>query len=160
MGVFTGINISASALTAQKLRLDLIANNIANLHTTNTGKTTPAGNPEPYRREVPVFAPRPPEKDFVSVFKDARRCLGSEGVQVTKVIEDQSPFRLEFDPDSPDAAKAAEPGVPVGYVRYPNVDIVQEMIDMISASRSYEANITALNASKAMAAKALEIGKG
>ncbi len=160
MGLFSGMNISASALTAQRLRLDLIANNIANINTTNTGQTTSGGNPMPYRREVAIFSSCPPQKDFATMFKDARSQLKSEGVQITKVIEDNAPFRLEYDPDNPNAAKVAEPGIPVGYVRYPNVNIVEEMIDMISASRSYEANVTALNASKAMASKALEIGKG
>ncbi|RNC29568.1 MAG: Flagellar basal-body rod protein FlgC [Candidatus Dichloromethanomonas elyunquensis] len=160
MGFFTGMNISASALSAQKLRLDLISNNIANINTTNTGRTTPEGNPIPYQREVAVFSSRPPQKKFASMFQDARQNLNSEGVQVTKVIEDEASFRLEYDPNSPEAAKVAEPGIPVGYVRYPNVNLVQEMVDMISASRSYEANVTALNASKAMASKALEIGKG
>lgn len=159
MGLFTGINISTSALTAQRLRLDLIANNIANLNTTNTGQTTPAGNPVPYSRQMAVLTTRSPE-DFTKVFKDARLSLKSQGVQVQKVAESEKPFRLEYEPDSPDAAKAEELGVPVGYVRYPNVNIVEEMIDMISASRSYEANVTALNASKSMAMKALEIGKG
>lgn len=160
MGLFTGMNISSSALTAQRLRLDLIANNIANINTVNTGQTTPGGNPVPYRREVAVFSARPSKNDFMSVFQDAKYRLKSEGVQVTKVLEDQAPFRLEYDPDNPNAAKVAEPGIPVGYVRYPNVNLVEEMIDMISASRTYEANVTALNASKAMASKALEIGKG
>ncbi|KUO65605.1 MAG: flagellar basal-body rod protein FlgC [Gracilibacter sp. BRH_c7a] len=160
MGLFTGINTSTSALTAQRLRLDLIANNIANLNTTNTGQTTPAGNPIPYSRQMAIFTTRPPEKNFVSLFKDARQTLNSEGVQVKKIVESDAPYRLEYDPNSPDAAKEEELGVPVGYVRYPNVNIVEEMMDMISASRSYEANVTALNASKAMAMKALEIGRG
>jgi flagellar basal-body rod protein FlgC len=158
--MFTAINISASALTAQKLRLDLISNNIANLNTTNTGVTTPGGNPIPYRREVAVFSARPATKSFSNLFENSRRKLKSEGVQVIRVLEDNSPFRLEYDPDSPDAATVAEPGIPVGYVRYPNVNLAREMIDMISASRSYEANVTVLNASKAMANKALEIGRG
>ncbi len=160
MGLFSGINTSTSALTAQRLRLDLIANNIANLNTTNTGQTTPAGNAIPYSRQMAIFSTRPPEKDFVSLFKDARQALNSEGVQVKKVVESNAPYRLEYDPGSPDAATEEELGVPVGYVRYPNVNIVEEMTDMISASRSYEANVTALNASKAMAMKALEIGRG
>jgi len=158
MGLFTGMNISSSALTAQKLRLDLIANNVANINSTNTGQTTPGGNPVPYSREVAIFSSRPPENSFNSLFNSTR--LSSEGVRVTKVVEDEAPFRLEYDPNSPDAVKTAEQGIPVGYVRYPNVNLVQEMTDMISSSRSYEANVTVLNASKAMAAKALEIGKG
>ena len=160
MGLFTGINISTSALTAQRLRLDLIANNIANLNTTNTGQTTPAGNPVPYSRQMAILTTRPAEKDFSTVFKGARLGLNSQGVQVKQVVESDKPYRLEYEPDSPDAAKEEELGVPVGYVRYSNVNIVEEMIDMISASRSYEANVTALNASKSMAMKALEIGKG
>jgi len=160
MGLFTGMNISASALTAQRLRLDLISNNIANMNTTNTNQTTPGGNAMPYRREVAIFSEREPKESFSSIYQDAKQKLNSEGVQVSKVIEDDSPFRLEYDPDNPDAVKVAEPGIPVGYVRYPNVNIVEEMIDMISASRSYEANVTALNARKALSSKALEIGKG
>jgi flagellar basal-body rod protein FlgC len=109
---------------------------------------------------VAIFSARQPENNFATMFHDAKKKLNSEGVHVTQVAEDNAPFRLEYDPDNPDAAKVAEPGVPVGYVRYPNVNLVEEMIDMISASRSYEANVTALNASKAMASKALEIGKG
>lgn len=160
MGLFTGMNISASALTAQRLRFDLISNNIANIYTTHTDQTTPGGNPVPYRREMAVFSTRQPQQDFASIFQDSRLRMNSEGVQVSRVLEDEAPFRLEYDPDSPLAAKVAEPGIPVGYVRYPNVNLVQEMTDMISASRSYEANVTALNATKAMASKALEIGKG
>ncbi|HHT63648.1 MAG: flagellar basal body rod protein FlgC [Bacillota bacterium] len=159
MGIFTGMNISASALTAQRLRMDVISNNIANMDTTNTGQTTPAGNPVPYRRQVTVFQSRPSSHQFSTWLGKAKQSLSSEGVQVAAIREDPSPLRLEYDPDSPDAVREAEPGVPVGYVRYPNVNIVTEIIDMISASRSYEANVTALNASKAMAAKALEIGK-
>jgi flagellar basal-body rod protein FlgC len=85
------------------------------------------------------------------------------GVQVSSihsVSDEQDPFQLEYNPTSPDAAKVAEPGLPVGYVRKPNVSIVTEMVDMISASRAYEANVTALNVSKSMVSKALEIGRG
>lgn len=159
MSIFTGMKISASALTAQRLRMDVISNNIANLDTTSTGRTTPAGNPIPYRRQVTIFRPRPSEHRFSTWLGKAERSLSSEGVQVSAILEDASPLRLEYEPNSPDAAQQAELGVPVGYVRYPNVNIVTEMIDMISASRSYEANVAALNAGKAMASKALEIGK-
>lgn len=160
MGLFTGMNISASALTAQKLRLDLISNNIANINTTNTGETTAAGNAIPYTREVAVFSTRPGETNFSDYFKKATQNMSSEGVQVTAVNQDTDAYRLEYDPDNPDAAKTGEDGIPVGYVRYPNVNLTEEMVDMISANRSYEANVTALNASKAMALKALEIGRG
>ncbi len=162
MSLFGAIDISASGLTAQRLRMDLIANNVANINTTRTGELTAAGNPIPYSRQVAAFVPRPPETPFASVLGETMgaRNLGN-GVQVGSIERDvQEPFRLEYNPSSPDAAKVAEPGLPVGYVRQPNVNIVTEMIDMISASRAYEANVTALNVSKAMASKALEIGKG
>lgn len=166
MGLFDAIDTSASGLTAQRLRLDLIANNIANINTTRTSETTEAGNPVPYRRQVAVFEPREAENSFASelgLAMGSTSKLGNSagrGVQVSAVVEDQSPFVLEYNPNSPDAAKVDEPGVPAGYVRKPNVDIVTETVDMISASRAYEANVTCLNASKAMAKKALEIGRG
>ena len=162
MSLFGAMDISASGLTAQRLRMDLVANNVANINTTRTGKLTAAGNQIPYSRQVATFVPRPPETPFGTVLGQT---LGSQnvgnGVQVSSIDNDvQAPFSLEYNPASPDAAKVAEPGLPVGYVRHSNVDITTEMVDMISASRAYEANVTALNVSKAMAAKALEIGKG
>ncbi|MHB8073714.1 flagellar basal body rod protein FlgC [Desulfosporosinus fructosivorans] len=162
MSLFGAIEISASGLTAQRLRTDLIANNIANINTTRTGELTAAGNSIPYSRQVATFVPRSPETPFASVLGGTigSRNLGN-GVQVARIDRDvQEPFRLEYNPSSPDAAKVAEPGLPVGYVRQPNVNIVTEMVDMISASRAYEANVTALNVSKQMATRALEIGKG
>lgn len=162
MSLFGAIDTSASGLTAQRLRMDLISNNIANINTTRTGAVTPAGNPVPYSREIAVFLPRPPESPFSSILG---KTLGNgnpgNGVEVASIEQDtKTPFRLEYNPNSLDAAKVAEPGLPVGYVRLPNVNIVTEMVDMVSASRAYEANVTALNVSKSMAAKALEIGKG
>jgi len=161
MGLFGAIEISASGLTAQRLRMDLTANNIANINTTRTGELTPAGNQIPYSRQVAVFVPRLPETSFSKVLGETMgvRNVGN-GVQVASIHNDVSePFRLEYNPDSPDAAKVVEEGLPVGYVRQPNVNIVTEMVDMMSASRAYEANVTALNVSKSMAAKALEIGR-
>jgi flagellar basal-body rod protein FlgC len=142
--------------------MDLIANNIANINTTHTGELTAAGNPIPYSRQVATFVPRPQKTPFASVLGES---LGGQnvgnGVQVASIDRDvQEPFHLEYNPSSPDAATVAEPGLPIGYVRQPNVNIVTEMVNMISASRAYEANVTALNVSKSMAAKALEIGKG
>lgn len=159
MGLFGAIDISASGLTAQRLRLDLIANNIANVNTSRTEQTTPGGNPIPYRRQVAVFVPRPPETSFAQTFDQVLKGGNGNGVQVQEVLEDPAPFRLEYNPESPDAAQTEEDGIPVGYVRMPNVNIVTEMVDMISASRAYEANVTALNASKSMMSKALEIGR-
>jgi flagellar basal-body rod protein FlgC len=171
MGLFGAIDISASGLTAQRLRLDLIANNIANVNTTRTAQATPGGNPIPYSRQVAVFVPRPPETSFAETLNRALQgqavnmklpamSANGNGVQVQAVLEDPAPFRMEFNPESPDAALTAEEGIPAGYVRMPNVNIVTEMVDMISASRAYEANVTALNASKSMMSKALEIGRG
>ena len=162
MSLFGAIDISASGLTAQRLRMDLVANNVANINTTRTGNLTAAGNQIPYSRQVATFIPRPPETPFASVLGETlgNQNLGN-GVQVSSIANDvQEPFTLEYNPDSPDAAKVAEPGLPVGYVRQTNVNITTEMVDMISASRAYEANVTALNVSKSMATKALEIGKG
>jgi len=164
MSLFGAIDISASGLTAQRLRTDLIANNIANINTTRTGELTPGGNQIPYSRQVATFAPRPPESSFANVLGQTlgNKTLGN-GVQVTSIkhiTDAEDPFKVEYNPTSPDASTVAEPGLPVGYVRQPNVNIVTEMIDMISASRAYEANVTALNVSKGMASKALEIGKG
>lgn len=162
MSLFGSIDTSASGLTAQRLRMDLITNNIANINTTRTGELTPAGNPIPYSRQVATFVPRPSETPFANVLGKAfREHNVGNGVQVASIDGDvQEPFRLEYNPSSPDAAKVAELGLPVGYVRQPNVNIITEMVDMISASRAYEANVTALNVSKSMASKALEIGKG
>lgn len=162
MSLFGGIDISASGLTAQRLRMDLISNNVANINTTRTGEVTAAGNPVPYSRQITVFVPRPSGPSFSSILGETSDSGNvGNGVEVASIERDtQTPFRLEYNPGSLDAAKVAEPGLPVGYVRQPNVSIVTEMVDMISASRAYEANVTALNASKSMAAKALEIGKG
>ena len=176
MSIFNSMDISASGLTAQRLRLDVISNNIANINTTRTGQLTPGGNQIPYRRQVVVFEARKPEASFAETLNQAlqgnnhalkalkngektQSPVGS-GVQVQAISGDPSEFRLEFNPESPDAVQNPEEGLPVGYVRLPNVDIVTEMVDMISASRAYEANVTALNASKSMLTKALEIGKG
>jgi len=176
MGIFGSMDISASGLTAQRLRLDVISNNIANINTTRTGQLTPAGNQIPYRRQVVLFKAREPEASFAETLNQAlqgkvisvgalaqgQKTLSAvgAGVEVQAITEDPSEFRLEYNPDSPDAVQTPEDGVPAGYVRLPNVNIVTEMVNMISASRAYEANVTALNASKAMLSKALEIGKG
>jgi len=135
--IFRAMQISASGLTAERFRLDLIANNIANVHTTRTEQGGP------FRRKSAVFA---------ESLQDARRGLGG-GVRVAQVLADRTPPRLVFEPEHPDAD--AE-----GYVAYPNINMVQEMVDMITATRAYEANVTALNASKSMFLRALEIGRG
>jgi flagellar basal-body rod protein FlgC len=121
--------------------MDVIADNIANVETTRTSQGGP------YKRKMVVFGPR---ASFENAFR--RELAYGRGVQAVKVVEDNSPFKLVYNPEHPDAEN--------GYVKMPNVDIVKEMVDMISATRSYEANITSLNAAKSMALKALEIGRG
>ncbi|MBT9173501.1 MAG: Flagellar basal-body rod protein FlgC [Syntrophomonadaceae bacterium] len=136
MQIFKAMQISSSGLTAERFRLDLIANNIANAHSTRTEQGGP------YRRRSAVFAEK----------MDAAR-RNRQGVRVVSVSEDQTPPRLVYEPGHPDADAA-------GYVAYPNVNVIQEMVDMITATRAYEANVTALNATKSMFLKALEIGRG
>jgi len=138
MGFLSSIDISGSALTAQRLRMDVISENIANAETTMTDTG------EPYRRKVCVMGERQP---FSSVLDGEM----AKGVMVSNIVEDNSDFELEYDPDNPLANEE-------GYVLKPNVDEVEEIIDMMEATRSYEANVTALNATKNMAAKALSIG--
>lgn len=143
MGLFNSVNISASGLTAERLRMDLIAENIANAEVTRTAAGTP------YRRKVPVF--RTQQTDFFDrILKGAMARSG--GVEIAGIQEDSAPFKKAFNPTHPDADSE-------GYVSLPNVEVVNEMINLISASRAYEANITAMNTTKAMAMKALEIGK-
>jgi flagellar basal-body rod protein FlgC len=151
MGMFDSFNIAASGLTAQRLRMDLISSNIANAGTTRT----PEGGP--YRRKRAIFAPENIRPDYKSPLVPQRIEAGAgQGVRVVKIEDDQSPFTLVFDPDSPDAIQT---GPQKGYVEKPNVNIVTEMTDLISASRSYEANVNMVNNAKAAYTKALEIGR-
>lgn len=147
MGFFNSFNISSSALTAERLRMDIISQNIANANTTRTEDGTP------YRRKTVVFQERADASfsQYLSEASKSRYAVGG-GVRVSKVVEDQTPFKEVYDPGHPDADEN-------GIVRMPNVEIVTEMVNMISATRAYEANVTALNASKSMAVKALEIGR-
>lgn len=148
MGLLSVFKIAGSALTAQRLRMDVTASNIANAEATST----PEGGP--YRRERVVFAPLQ-SRSFSSLLSTAtggRVAPPDEGVQVRAIVQDPSPPRLVYDPLHPDAG-------PDGYVAYPNIDLVTEMTDMLSASRAYEANVTVLNVAKNMAQRALEIGR-
>lgn len=148
---FQTLEISASGLTAERLRMDVIAGNIANANTTRTASG------EPYRRRQVVLETRGQAGGFASVLG---RLMGNapaagavgEGVRVVRLVEDAAPFRVQYDPTHPDADAG-------GYVRLPNIDTITEMVDLMAASRSYEANVTALNTAKAMAMKALEIGR-
>lgn len=149
MGLFMGIDASASGLTAERLRMDVISNNIANSNTTRTDRGGA------YHRRYVVFEPRVREpKTFEQTLMKAvglSRQTG-EGVRAVQIAEDNTQGPLVYDPGHPDAN--AE-----GYVEKPNVNIVTEMVDMITAQRAYEANSTAMSAAKAMASKALDIGK-
>ncbi len=140
MAFLKSLDISASALTAQRMRMDVISQNIANATTTRTA------NGSPYRRRIVVMSEKP--SSFETVFG---KTLGG-GVKVSSIAEDASDFEYKYDPNHPDANE-------LGYVAMPNVDEVEEIIDMMSASRSFEANVTVLNATKGMAMKALEIGR-
>lgn len=142
MRLINSLGISASGLTAERLRMDLISGNIANINTTRTAEGGP------YRRRVAVFA-----EQLEQALRRGSSIPQGKGVQVVGIMEDSSPPKLVYDPSHPDADEE-------GYVHLPNINIVNEMVDMITATRSYEANVTALNAGKSMALKALEIGRG
>lgn len=146
MGFFNSINVSASGLTAERLRMDLISENIANANVTRTASGTP------YRRKVAVFRAQESNSFEQLLTAASGRTSSGNGVEVAGIAEDQSPFKKEYNPNHPDADAD-------GYVSLPNVEVVNEMINLISASRAYEANITAVNTTKSMAMKALEIGK-
>ena len=146
MGFLSSLNISGSALTAQKLRMDIISQNISNADTTRTE----GGGP--YNRKMVVFAENKDNAAFSKVLKNQSGDSGLSGVTVTNILEDNNAIKTVYDPNHPDADAN-------GYVMLPDINMTQEMVDMMSASRSYEANITAFNAAKLMAAKTLEIGR-
>ena len=151
MSIFNAFNASASALTTQRLRMDVISSNIANANTTRA-TVNENGEYEPYRRKMVQIEPT--DKSFRTFLHKAANSTDNQatGVKVSRIVEDEEPFKLVYNPTHPDANEA-------GYVQMPNVDPLKEMVDLMSATRSYEANITALNASKSMLMKALEIGK-
>ncbi|WAH35409.1 flagellar basal body rod protein FlgC [Alicyclobacillus dauci] len=140
----SSMNISASGLNANQLWMNVISNNIANANTTRT----PQGGP--YRREIVNFAPSSQPTSFQTVLGQT---IGSQdgGVQVSSISQDTSPLKLVYDPTNPDAVN--------GYVQMPNVDISTEMVDMVTASRAYEANATAFDAGKQMEMTALSLGR-
>ncbi|OGJ86640.1 MAG: flagellar basal body rod protein FlgC [Candidatus Raymondbacteria bacterium RifOxyA12_full_50_37] len=165
VGLFSGINISASGLRAQRIRQNVISSNLANAETTRTKEGGP------YKRQFVVLESNPNERDYRMVFgperlegtATKRNHMGipkpefpiitekiGAGVEVQQIAQDKAPPRLVYDPTHPDANEQ-------GYVAMPNVNVVQEMTDMITATRAYEANATALGATKGMLMKALEI---
>jgi len=145
MDFFHALQVSSSGLSAQRLRMNLISANLANVNTTRTA------DGGPYRRKEAVFAAQPVEADF-------RRHLRSHlaerlpEVQVLAIVDDPNPPLVKYDPSHPDADSN-------GYVSMPNLNVMEEMVNMISATRSYEANLTAIKAAKDMAGRALEIGR-
>ncbi|NLJ46657.1 MAG: flagellar basal body rod protein FlgC [Treponema sp.] len=152
MGLFSSINIAATGMSAERLRSDVIADNIANASTTRT----PEGGP--FRRSRVVLRPRVDQPYFRLPFLPKQWDNGvGRGVRVSEVQKDLStPTRLVYDPTHPDAIQS---GPRAGYVEYSNVNIVTEMVDLIAASRAYEANSAIINGSKSMFLKALEIGR-
>lgn len=149
MRLLSAMAASASGLTAERLRMDVIAGNLANANTTRSA----AGGA--YRRRVPLFAERAAATGLGAWV--ARPPLAPRdrvlGVKVSGVVEDPSPLRREYQPGHPDAG-------PDGYVELPNVDVVREMVDLMTASRAYEANATAVEVAKQMAMRTLDIGRG
>jgi len=142
MDIFTSFDISSTALKANKIRLDTISSNLANVETTST----PEGGP--YKKKSVYFQSTP------VTFKDhLRQNIDNslQGVQVSKILQDEEPPKLVYQPSHPDARED-------GYVEMPNVNVIEEMVDMMNATRSYEANTTAIQSAKRMALKALEIG--
>lgn len=145
MDFFDALHISSSGLSAQRLRMNLISANLANINTTRTR----AGGP--YRRKDPVFAAQAPSASFGDMLRKRQKELLKE-VAVVGIVEDsRSPIK-RYEPSHPDADDK-------GYVAMPNINLMAEMVNMISATRSYEAGVTAIQSAKAMALKALEIGQ-
>ncbi len=144
--MFDSLEIASSGLSAQRLRLKVISSNIANVNTTRT----PGGGP--YRRKDVIFGALPSHKSFLEELKDRTPDDGARHVKVLGVTEDSKPARMVYEPGHPDANEE-------GFVAMPNIDIVEEMTNLMVARRSFEANIAAMNATKQMISKALEIGR-
>ena len=154
MGYMDTLAVSASGMTAERLRMDVVANNLANVNTTRT----PGGGP--FRRQQVSLTPKGTTfgetlAGLSSADSDGGESGGRDvagGVQVAGIVPDTRPFKRVYQPGHPDAD-------PAGYVTLPNIDTVTEMVDMMSATRAYEANVSAVGAVKSMAMKALEIGR-
>jgi len=148
MSIARSLQISASGLTAERLRMDVISNNIANVNTTQTAEGTP------YRRQHVIFAANQSNGGFAAALRSATGGAAADssvggGVRVASVSPDMGEFKKVKDPDSP-----------TGYSLLPNVEPVMEMVDLITATRAYDAGVTAIGAAKQMQQKALEIGRG
>jgi len=144
MNVFSAMEILSSALTAQRTRLNVTASNLANAHTTRTAEGGP------YRRQDPVFQTEPVYTKFQEMLDD-NLSREAQGVKTVDIVQDQNPPRMVYDPGHPDADAN-------GFVAYPNITVVEEMVNMIMASRAYDAGVTALQSVSGMARAALKIG--
>ncbi|RIJ69240.1 flagellar basal body rod protein FlgC [Rummeliibacillus sp. POC4] len=151
MSIFHSMDTTGSALTAQRLRMDVISSNMANADTTRAKRVN--GKWVPYTRKTVTLTPKEGSfSNYLNVAMGGNDKMGN-GVKVSSINEDTStPYKLVYDPTNPDADKD-------GYVQTSNVDSLKEMVNLISATRSYEANVTVFNANKSMLSKALEIGK-
>jgi len=147
MSIFSSFDVNASGLTAERYRMDIISENVANANTTRTEDGTP------YKRKIVTFAEKESQTPFSKVLNERMDHYSGKGVKVSSLSEDtKTEMNKVYDPSHPDADKD-------GYVTYPNVNIVTEMTNLIDASRAYEANATAFTASKAIAVKGLEMGQ-
>ncbi len=145
MDFFDALHVSSSGLSAQRLRMNLISANLANINTTRTK------HGGPYRRRDPIFAAQAPEASFREVLR-SRQTEYLKEVAVVDIVEDTRKPIMKYDPTHPDADDT-------GYLAMPNINLMEEMVNMISATRSYEAGVTAIQSAKDMALKALEIGQ-
>jgi flagellar basal-body rod protein FlgC len=146
MSIFQSLSTSGSALTAQRLKMDVISSNIANANSTRGEYVN--GEWIPYRRKMVELE----TKQGTAFDHLLKQEIDLNGVRVSRIVEDSTPFRAVYDPTNPDSNEQ-------GYVMTPNVDITKEMVDLMATSRAYEANVTAFNAGKSMMEKALTIGK-
>lgn len=150
MAFLSSFDICASGLTATRLRTDIISENIAHQGTT---RTNAEGAAVPYRRKMVVYQPVGDNNNFRAIFDRGLKSFEQpRGVQVSKIIEDESPFKPVYNPEHPDSDEQ-------GYVLMPNVDPVKETMDMMAATRAYDANITVFNSMKAMATAAIQMGR-
>jgi flagellar basal-body rod protein FlgC len=143
MDFFSSMDVSSSGMAAERTRMNLISSNIANANSTRTKEGGP------YKRKDPVFEAVPATSGFRTLF-DSDKSMAVKKVEVARITEDQSPPRIQYDPTHPDADSK-------GNVALPNVNVIEEMVDMVSASRAYEANVTAAQAAKSMAMKTLDL---
>ena len=155
MAFLSSMNITGSGLTAQQLRLDVISENVSNINTTRV-----EGGDGPYQRKMVVMVADEGRNTFREVLAQAAGGIPTAtgdlsetgGVRVTQIVEDTSPFKLQYDPTHPDANEE-------GYVEMPNVDLVKEITDAMAATQAFSANVTAFNTLKTVATRALDIGK-